>query len=160
MISFLLIGMNESDLYECANCKNGRITYQRKKTRNRRSDRAEISIKVQPELLPLLEKYKDPTGERTFNFYNMYESVNTFSYAVNKGLKFIGKEIGVEDLEFYSARHTWATIAVNDVGIDKYSVHQALNHVDEKMKITDIYIKKSWDVIDKANRQLIDFCEF
>jgi len=157
-ISFLLMGMNEGDLYECTDCRNGRITYQRKKTRNRRADNAEISIFIQPELMPLLEKYKDRTGERVFNFHNLYGSINTFSMALNKGLKKIGSEIGVDDLEFYSARHTWATIAVNEAGVDKYSVHQALNHVDEKMKITDIYIKKSWDVIDKANRQLIDYC--
>lgn len=93
-----------------------------------------------------------------FNFYRLYGSIGTFTTAVNTGLKEIGKQIGEKDLEFYSARHTWATIAVNEAGVDKYAVHQALNHVDEKMRITDIYIKKSWDVIDKANRKLLDFC--
>lgn len=28
-------------------------------------------------------------------------------------------------------QHSWATIALNKVGIDKYTVHAALNHVDE-----------------------------
>lgn len=157
-ISFLLLGMNESDLYECEDCKNGRITYQRKKTRSRRQDKAEISIKIQPELEPLLEKYKDPTGQRVFSFYRMYGSIGTFTNAINTGLKKLGASIGEKDLEFYSARHTWATIARNEAGVDKYTVHQALNHVDEKMRITDIYIKKSWEPIDRANRQVLDFC--
>lgn len=159
MISFLLIGMNEADLYECEDCRGGRITYQRKKTRNRRADRAEISIKIQPELEPLLKKYRDPTGKRVFIFYRWYTSINTFSSALNRGLKVIGKELGIDDLEFYSARHTWATLAANDAGVDKYTVHTALNHVDEEMKVTDIYIRKSWKPIDEANRKVIDLLE-
>ncbi|MGN1211344.1 MAG: tyrosine-type recombinase/integrase [Candidatus Cryptobacteroides sp.] len=157
VISFLLIGMNEADLFECRDCKDGRITYQRKKTRNRRQDRAEISINIEPELEPYLKKYRDPSGERVFCFHRWYSNVGTFTAAVNKGLKMIGSELGIEDLEFYSARHTWATIAINDAEIDKYTVHTALNHVDERMKVTDTYIKKSWKPIDKANRKVLDF---
>lgn len=156
LISFMLMGMNEADLYECEDCKGGRITYQRKKTRERRADRAEISIEIQPELEPLLAKYRDPSGQRVFNFYRMYGSINTFSAAVNKGLKKIGETIGEDDMEFYSARHTWATLAANEAGVDKYTVHTALNHVDEKMRVTDLYIKKSWKPLDNANRKVLD----
>lgn len=156
MISFLLVGMNVADIWECTDCKGGRITYQRKKTRERRADRAEISIAIQPELSPLLEKYRDPTGERVFCFYMWYASPSTFDVAVNIGLKAVGNELGIDDLEFYSARHTWATLAVNEAGVDKYTVHTALNHVDEKMRVTDVYIKKSWKPIDEANRKVID----
>lgn len=156
LISFMLVGMNEADLYECEDCKGGRITYNRKKTRERRADRAEISIAIQPELEPLLAKYRDPSGQRVFRFYRMYGSIGTFTDALNKGLKRIGRAIGEEDMEFYSARHTWATLAVNEAGIDKYTVHTALNHVDEKMRVTDVYIKKSWKPVDNANRKVLD----
>lgn len=155
-ISFCLVGMNEADLYECEDCKGGRITYQRKKTRKRRADRAEISLAIQPELEPLLAKYRDPSGQRVFSFYKMYSSIGTFTDALNKGLKRIGKAIGEDDMEFYSARHTWATLAVNEAGVDKYIVHTALNHVDEKMRVTDVYIKKSWKPLDDANRKVLD----
>lgn len=170
ILSFGLIGMNAVDLYNCDSYKDGRITYQRTKTKNRRSDHAEISIKVEPEIAPLVEKYRDPTGERVFKFHQMYSSVNTFTRALNgydkldkKGkrhivsLKKIGEVIGVDDLEFYAARHSWATIAANEAGIDKYTVHSALNHVDDSMRVTDIYIKKSFDPIDKANRKVLDY---
>jgi integrase len=76
---------------------------------------------------------------------------------VQCGLKEIGEQIGIARLEFYAARHSWASIASNDVGIDKYTVHTALNHVVQEMKITDIYIKKKWTQIDNANRQVLDF---
>ena len=75
---------------------------------------------------------------------------------IETGLKEVGQIIGIERLQHYSARHSWATIAYNDCGIDKYVVHQALNHVDPTTAITDIYIKKDWSVIDRANRKVLD----
>lgn len=156
LLSFLLIGMNAVDLYNATDYENGRITYQRTKTRYRRADGAEISIRIEPEAQALFDKYKDPTGKRVFIFYKLYSSMNGFSVALNKGLKKIGNLLGIDDLEFYAARHTWATIATNDAEVDKYTVHTALNHVDENMRVTDIYIRKSWDNIDRANRKVQD----
>lgn len=156
LLSFCLVGINAIDLYNCTDCKEGRITYQRTKTKERRVDKAEISIKIEPEIQALVDKYRDPSGERVFKFYKMYSSLDTLSAAINKGLKKIGELIGVDDLEFYAARHSWATIAVNDAGVDKYTVHQSLNHMDDSMRVTDIYLKKSWDPIDKANRKVLD----
>ena len=157
LLSFLLVGMNAVDLYHVKDCKDGRITYQRTKTKNRRADRAEISIKIEPEAGELMKRYADKYGERVFGFHNMYSSVDSFCQAVNKGLKKVGALIGEEDLEFYAARHTWATIALNEAGVDKYTVHQALNHVDESMRVTDYYIKRSWAPIDAANRKVLDY---
>ena len=156
LLSFCLIGMNAVDMYNCTDYKDGRLTYQRSKTKNRRKDFAEISIKIEPEVQALFDKYRDTTGKRVFKFYQMYSNVGTMSAAINIALKKIGKIIGVEDLEFYSARHSWATIAVNDAQVDKFTVHTALNHVDDAMKVTDIYIRKSWDTIDNANRKVLD----
>lgn len=159
MISFFLMGMNEVDLFNATDIADGRITYCRTKTRNRRADNAEISIKIQPEAEALIERYRDKSGRRVFDFYKRYSSVSTFIQSVNAGLKDIGREIGEERLQFYAARHTWATLAVNEAGVDKYAVHAGLNHVDPSMKITDVYIKKSWDTIDRANRQLLDYLQ-
>lgn len=157
LLSFLLMGMNAVDLYHVTDCKDGRITYQRTKTKNRRADRAEISIKIEPEAEELVKRYADKSGERVFAFHRMYSSVDSFCQAINKGLKKVGAMIGEEDLEFYAARHTWATIALNEAGVDKYTVHQALNHVDDAMRVTDYYIKRSWAPIDAANRKVIDY---
>ena len=77
--------------------------------------------------------------------------------SINVGLKQIGKEIGIEHLQFYSARHSMATIAVNDLHINKYVVNEMLCHVDEAMKITDLYIKKDYSQINEANYKLIDY---
>jgi len=75
---------------------------------------------------------------------------------LNIGLKQVGKVLHLEDLEFYAARHSWATIAVNKAGVDKYAVHSALNHIDEKMKITDIYIERDFKMENDANEKVIN----
>lgn len=48
VLSFYLIGMNTVGMYNCDCISDGRITYQRTKTKNRRSDKAEISVKIEP----------------------------------------------------------------------------------------------------------------
>ena len=162
LLSFGLIGMNSVDLFRCTQYKDGRITYQRSKTRGRRADFAQISIKVEPCVQPLLERYRDKTGERVFNFYQRYASYRTFNTALNKGLKEIGRleAVGEDDLEFYAARHTWATLARNKAGIDKETIHEALNHVDESMRITDIYIDRDYSAQDAANKKVLELVKF
>lgn len=160
ILSFSLVGMNSVDLFNCTSCKDGIITYNRTKTKTRRADKAEISIKVVPQIKALFDKYRDKTGERVFNFYQHYSSANTFNWTLNKLLKEIGAEIGIDDLEFYAARHSWATIARNEANVDMNTIHVALNHVDEAMKVTDIYIKKDNSIIDKANEAVLNLFDF
>ena len=157
LLSFYLVGINSADLYECTDYRDGRINYQRAKTRTTRADHAEFSVLIPPEAQELVDKYRDPDGIRVFRFYKMYPNSRKFNEAINVGLKYIGSEIGIENLQYYAARHSWATIAVNEAGVDKYTVHLALNHVDKALKITDTYIKKSWKPIDDANRKVLDY---
>ena len=111
---------------------------------------------------PLLERYRDKTGERVFNLYKRYASYHTFNTALNKGLKEIGRleAVGENDLEFYAARHTWATLARNKAGIDKETIHEALNHVDESMRVTDIYIDRDYSAQDAANKKVLEMVKF
>lgn len=157
ILSFGLLGMNTADLFNCTILNDNRITYFRKKTRSRRSDDAKIRVDIQEEMEELFEKYRDRTGKRVFRFYQMYSDESTFNQAVNKGLKEIGKLLKIDDLEFYAARHSWATIALNVLKINKYIVHEGLNHVDEEMKVTDIYIEKDFRAINEANKKVLKF---
>jgi len=155
ILSFALIGMNSTDLFNCTEIKAGYITYKRMKTTTRRKDESVISVKVQPEILPLMEKYKDIN--RVFNFHTRFANEQAFNQSINKGLKEVGKLVGVDDLEFYAFRHSWATIGINDCKLNEYTVHTALNHANEQMKVTQIYIKKDWSIINDANRTVLDF---
>jgi integrase len=105
----------------------------------------------------LIDKYRDKTEKRVFNFYQYYRDEKAFNKAINKGLKQIGDIIGVDDLEYYAARHSWATIAINRIDIDKYTVHTALNHIDESMRVTDIYIERDFVNENKANKRVIKY---
>ena len=53
----------------------------------------------------------------------------TFNRNVNIGLKVVGKAVGIDNLQFYQARHTFATLSRNMMKFAKSDVDEALNHV-------------------------------
>lgn len=155
ILSFALIGMNSADMFYAGLPKKNIVIYNREKTEGRRDDDAEMRVKIGKCISQLMKKYND--DKKLFRFYRHYADHTTFNAALNKGLKRIGKLIGVDDLEFYAARHSWATIARSSaVGIDKYTVHEGLNHAPDKdMKVTDIYIDRDWSTIWDANEKVL-----
>ena len=157
ILSFCLMGINSADLYNATEMANNTITYNRTKTKDRRLDNAQMKVDIPKIALPLIEKYRDKSGKRLFNFYQYYADEKGFNKAINYGLKEIGTILGVDDLEYYAARHSWATIALNKVGIDKYIVHAALNHIDDSMKVTDIYIERDFVNENKANAKVVKY---
>ena len=157
ILSFCLMGINSADLYNATEMDGNTIIYCRTKTKDRRLDNAKMKVDVPQIVLPLIEKYKDKTGKRLFNFYQYYCDEKCFNKAINYGLKEIGTILEVDDLEYYAARHSWATIALNKVGIDKYIVHAALNHIDDSMKVTDIYIERDFVNENKANAKVVKY---
>ena len=157
ILSFCLMGINSADLYNATEMKGNTIIYNRTKTKARRLDSAKMMVDIPKMVQPLIDKYKDSTGKRLFNFYQYYGDEKTFNKAINSGLKEIGAILEVDDLEYYAARHSWATIALNKVGIDKYIVHAALNHIDDSMKVTDIYIERDFVNENKANAKVVKY---
>lgn len=154
-LSFCLMGMNSADLYYADKLEDNVIIYDRMKTKDRRRDKAEIQVKITDYIKPLIEKYKGK--ERVFNFYERFATMESFNRAINLGLKEIGKELGIERLQFYAARHSMATISVNDVKISKYIVNDMLNHADQSLRVTELYIKRDFNTINEANVKLLDY---
>ncbi len=157
ILSFCLMGINSADLYNATELRGNRLIYCRTKTKDRRPDKAKMEVVVPEMVLPIIEKYRDATGKRLFKFYKDYRDHKAFNKAINKGLKEIGEKLIIDDLEYYAARHSWATIALNKCGIDKYTVHAALNHVDESMRVTDIYIERDFVNENKANAKVLKY---
>ena len=157
ILSFCLMGINSADLYNATEMEGYTIVYNRTKTKDRRLDKAQMKVDIPRLILPLVEKYKDKTGKRLFNFYQYYADEKDFNKAINYGLKEIGTILEIDDLEYYAARHSWATIALNKAGIDKYIVHAALNHIDDAMKVTDIYIERDFVNENKANTKVAKY---
>ena len=146
--------MNSVDLYACTNYKKGVLSYERAKTKDRRIDNAYIEIEVPDIIKPLFRKYKGKS--RVFDFYTRYTNEGGFNKHLNAGLKIVARKIGIPPFDFYSARHTWASIARNKLGIDKYTIHEALNHVSD-IDITDIYIQRDFTNINRANKKVVDY---
>ena len=157
ILSFCLMGINSVDLYNATDLRGDRLVYNRTKTKDRRLDKAQMEVIVPKMVLPIIEKYRDRTGQRLFNFHQYYRDHKGFNKAINKGLKEIGELLHIDDFEYYAARHSWATIALNKVGIDKYTVHAALNHVDASMRVTDIYIERDFVNENKENDKVVKY---
>lgn len=149
LLSLLLIGMNTEDLLHQTKIEDGRITYNRSKTHK------EISVKVEPEALAILDKYR---GKKyLLNVLDTYANTHNWTSKVDASLKAIAKRNGLPEITMYWARHTWATLVHADLGVDINTVADALGHQPPR-KVTLIYIRKrDYSKVDEANRKFIDY---
>lgn len=160
-LMFYLIGINAVDLFQTKKkqVRNGRIDYQRAKTYK------DYSIKIEPEAMALIEKYK---GKEFL--LNICEEHSDYKYILQRMARVL-KKIGpyerkgrggkkthtplFPELSQYWCRHTWATIAA-ELDIPKETIAAALGH-DMGNTTTAIYINFNQKKVDEANRRVIDF---
>ena len=143
-LMFFLIGINMHDLYNLTeeNIVDGRLEYKRLKTNKN------YSIKLQPEALEIINKYK---GRRLLlSFCEEKSDYRTFGVAINSFLGEMQKGVTT-----YYARHTWATLAFK-LGISKDTISLALGH-SFGVRVTDTYINVDLSRVDAANRKVIDY---
>lgn len=155
ILSFCLMGTNSVDLYNARTYKDGKLIYERTKTKDRRADGARIEIVVHGILKPLFEKYRSKDGKHVFCFAENYANPSQFNRALNIGLREVSRKIGVDKLQFYQFRHSAASIARNELHYAKSDIDEMLNHVGDN-RIADIYIKKDFSVINEINRKVIE----
>ncbi len=159
LLSFYLLGINPVDLYNLKNeqYKDGRITYTRSKTK-RRAGGAEISIPVCDQAKKLIEKHKS-RSEWLLDMRDNYVKVENVVNMVSRSLEHIynNTDLSVEKGNFtwYSARHTWASIAANECHFSDAEVARALNHQSEH-KVTRGYIRPDWSLLDRMNEAVLD----
>ena len=165
MLGFYLIGINLSDLLELpSGCiRHGRIQYRRNKT-GRLYD-----IKVEPEAMEIIEKYKgkehllsildDGTKESSFRrtLGGYLKRIGPVRMEKNSRGALIKKVITPlhKDMVWYTARRSWATIAAQ-LDIPKETIGKALGHSEWDNTTTDLYIQFDNGKIDEANRRVID----
>ena len=159
LLSFCLMGVNLADLYDAAPPVDGVWTYERKKTSERRADRARMMVTVPEQTKALLLRLAERRGPLWLNLSRHGKDASAVGYKVNRGLKIWAEGHGVEPFTYYAARHSWATIARSAaVGIDKATVDDCLNHVT--MAIADIYIEKDFHIFDEANARVLGIFDF
>lgn len=159
-ITFCLGGMNLGDLLlltkDCYNEQTHRITYNRNKTKNARADRALTSIRVEPEIQDLVDKYRAlSTDGRLFNFNDMkFEQCTSRNFGMS--VDRICKKAGLPHINPYLFRHTVATIARNKCGFSRDDVGLLLNHRGVST-VDDEYIDDDWSMLDRINRAVLDY---
>ncbi|WP_183580197.1 phage integrase SAM-like domain-containing protein [Mucilaginibacter sp. X5P1] len=151
MLSFYLCGMNAADLHKLPidNSLKERVDYNRSKTKSRRKDRAFISINIPDTAIPLYLKYAGTIQLR-------YSTHVTLDQALSKGMRKIGKELKIPDLEFYDARHAMGDWARNICRFSLDDVGLMLNHKDQSNSVTDIYVSKNWKIIDEIQQAVLE----
>lgn len=158
VLSFALMGINTADLYDDTTLVNGNIlTYNRKKTRTRRKDKALMKVRIEPEIKGLVEKYLNGF---TFMFRTHYSNSVNMNKLINQGLKKIGKDLGISKLTYYHARHTMASICANKLRVDIARVDEMLNHSDPKLALARVYIEKDFTPLWEANRKMMDLFDW
>lgn len=160
-LSFALLGMNSMDMFKCARYENGRVIYNRSKTCGRRSDKALIEVEVPECVREVFSRYYDGArSKHVFNFHKRFKTPGNFNRSINLGLKEVGRKVGVDDLQFYCARHSMATIAANELRVPPYVINDMLCHVDAGLRVTNMYIKKDFKEINEANAKLLAYMGF
>lgn len=147
MLSFYLCGINSIDLLKNLTDENiDRLNYNRSKTEGKREDSAFISIKIPEEAKNLVIKYAGVIQRR-------YKSPKSLNNRLSDSFISIAEVLKIENLTYYSARHTFATLARNECRFSKDDVAAALNHSSNT--ITDVYIAKDWSIIDDVQEGVL-----
>lgn len=146
-LSFYLIGMNIADIWAVSDWSGARVEYIRAKTHK------VYSIKVEPEARAIITAHTCAQGKMSWR--NKYANCHNFTAGVNNRLSEICAKLDLPTITLYWARHSWATIAVNECKISKDVVSRALGHSFGN-RTTDIYIAYDNKEVDIANRQMLD----
>lgn len=153
LLSFALQGINLADLYNCAPSKDGWLIYNRQKTSERRSDRAEHHVFIPSVIKPIVERYRDRDGAHMFNFHRRYASSRSFTCCLNKTVQRNCAKHKFSYFTIGSARHTFGSIA-RKKGVEKATIDEMLCHVGN-LRVADVYIEPDWEIHKKANEKLL-----
>lgn len=175
-LSFALCGMNAIDMWKYNNAKTTDekvIEYYRSKTVNATGENSFIRVHIHPKVMEVHLRHWTKYNKWDFSNYN---NPYCFNDALRKGLlslvdiavSYYGKLFGIADrsiildkmqlpkegkIDFYSARHSFATIAANDCGVSTDIVDRCQCHAINSVAARS-YIKKDYrfadDTVDKV----------
>lgn len=122
------------------------LKYRRKKNEHR------ASVKLLPEALALLEKYKDETRETLFPLLRWSN--------LRRHMKALAALAGIkDDLCYHQARHSFASLITLEAGVPIETISRMLGHSD--ISTTQVYArvspKKLFEDMDKFIETTKDF---
>lgn len=159
LISFALMGANTADMVLMRKADKGVVTYCRAKTRDRRADNAEMRVRVEPCVQPLLARHADPTGRLLLDLEGKWSSVSSINAKLRALLAAWAESNDEEPFTIYSARHSWATIGrSNRVGLSKSLIDECLGHSTNQL--VDVYAEKDWTILWEANKKVLEIFDW
>ena len=158
LVSFSLMGANLADLYSAMPFDGNVWKYNRQKTSKRRQDGAEIRVEIPEQIHPHLERLKTGSGWWLPELHRAGATKVACNAKLNYALRKWQKREGVEDFTFYSARHSFATIA-RELGYDLASINECLCHKDN-LEMGRIYASLTWEQKNAINRAVVDSFEW
>lgn len=158
VVSFGLMGANMADLYFAKPVKEEWV-YNRQKTAARRADHAEMRVRIPEQLKPYIERLRGKGGWWLNELHSFASSKDFATKRVNRCLRIWCEENGVDPFTMYAARHTWASLCRNECKVDKSTIDDCLGHLGS-FQVADIYADKAWDLMQEANRKVLDLFEW
>lgn len=148
LLIFMLMGINMIDLSRLTKIEKCRINYKRAKTGRL------YSVKVEPEAMRIIEKYR---GEKhLLRFFDTNSDYRNFEKKLNNAMTKIANSCGIEGrISSYWARHTFATVAAS-IDIPRDTISECLGH-RYGSKVTAVYVNYDLKKVDDANRRVIDY---
>lgn len=151
ILSFATMGANLADLYAARRFAGPVWCYCRKKITSRR---AEMRVTLPPEVAPVLGRLAGRGEWWLGELHRIAGRAELATPKVNAALRRWAAREGLEPFTFYAARKSWATYARNICGIEKATIDEALAHKGD-YALADIYITRSWDHLNEANRRVL-----
>lgn len=176
LLSFGLCGMNAVDMYKHQQGdEKDVVEYYRSKIVAHSGEDAFIRMHIHPFYKPIHERL---AGVRhTWYFAERYAHIDNLTHALNEGIRdaveqcvfYYGAQWKMTDrkkilkrlelpehLQFYAARHSFATIAANDCGVSEETVDRCQCHVRRSMA-AKAYIKKDYRYTDDTIAKVTAF---
>ena len=111
------------------------------------------SAKLIDEVAALIERYRGEKG--LLRMRDRYRSARDYTQHLNKGLKQLIEGEPFSSLSTYWARHSWASIAYNELGAPIDTISAALGH-KYGSRVTAVYVNPDQQRVDELNRRMMD----
>lgn len=150
MLSYYLGGMNVADMVRIDFSDMSEVSFERKKTENKKLGDKTISFTIPPEAYPIILKYRDNNG-----YLKFHKSPNQVDLIASECVR-LKKYFGIKNLMFYSARKSFAQHAY-DLGISIETIEYIIGHSMKSNRPVFSYVRVMRKHADEAIRKVLDY---
>ncbi len=153
LLSYYLGGINLIDLMEINFKGATTIDYVREKSKNTKKGEKRISLTIQPEARPIIDRWMGKNGKLNFGYKYSYANFRNY---VTKELKRLGERQGIESrLVYYSARKSVVQHGF-ELGIPLEVLEYSIGQSVKKNRPIFNYVKIMRKHADEAIRKILD----